>query len=386
MEIKLINEYNIIKRIFLKQLVKGEDYSLLKFINNNKFRLKRKKWLINKNKKKKRRVSKKKYIIKCLKIKRYKHNNKNSNKINNKHEFEAPSNLSITENTEETLEFFNSIISEIKRKQYEKNFYFDFSEVTNISIDALMYILAILRNIKSNERYRYKFYGNQPRDLVCQKKFEESGFNSYVKSTSTDFINKSDEMQIMSGNFVDTAVAAKICNFVNDICGTKTTFTKNLYNTIIELMTNTVQHAYKDEEVLFVNQYYIFVENMDDKLKFIFLDTGEGIPSTINKNWWEGKFTGKTDSVLIESALRGQNRTETKEPHRGKGLPKIALNALDGYFSILKIYSDKGDYTVNPSNKVKCKLIDNKNSLFGTLFSWEIKKDGIGDEYKNDKD
>ena len=185
--------------------------------------------------------------------------------------------LSIHDNTEETYQYFNDIIDEIKQKHFKETFYFDLSEVKHLSVDAVMYILAILRNIKDNLVYKYNFKGNQPFDKEANGILRKSGFFDYVKTRNPFLITDSDNVKIKSGKTVDSSMARFICDYINTNCGTKKVFTAELYEMLIELMTNTVQHAYNDRNVLITNQWYIYVGNNGNNFEFVFLDTGAGI-------------------------------------------------------------------------------------------------------------
>src|SRR5699024_953534 len=97
-----------------------------------------------------------------------------------------------------------------------------------------------------------------------------------------------------------------------------------LYDILYEMMINTNEHAYSSDTFL-LNNWYVYVALEDEKVKFSFLDTGIGIPKTVNKNFFEKiNLLGlKNDAELILSALNGEFKTATKQVYRGKGLPKF---------------------------------------------------------------
>ena len=142
-------------------------------------------------------------------------------------------------------------------------------------------------------------------------------------------------------------------------------------------MDNTTQHAYAEKEDLTVSQWYLFVENKDTAIQFIFLDTGKGIPATINKKLIvESKLVStllkKNDSDFILSTLNGEFRSKTKQSNRGKGLPWIYNHAKNNNISNFMIFSRNGCCSVQENSPVKC--IDYKNQMFGTLLCWELNK------------
>lgn len=358
-------------------------------ITIKKLQPKRRTWLEYQSKKKQLRVRKNNIRKKSKKQKGRKIGNVTKNiPANYKEQFTAiaPATFSIIDNPEETIRYFNSIIKEMSKKKFKRHFFFDLSEVSALTIDAIMYIIAILRNIKCTRLYQYRFSGNQPIDKGARQLLLESGFFRYVESKEKNIKPNSNKIQITTGSNVDTEVASNICDFVNSVCRTNLKFTFYLYKAIIELMTNTIQHAYIDREkdgyISTVNHWYVFVENQDNKIKFIFLDTGAGIPRTIYKKWAEKFFLFKKDSEFIRSALRGECRTQTRNSYRGKGLPLISECVTDGNFENLYIYSGGGCCNVLKGYEGTYLLSDVDNKIFGTLFSWEISKENISKEYK----
>ena len=292
--------------------------------------------------------------------------------------------LSIYDNTEETYEYFNDIIDEIRKKNYKEQFFFNLMNVKKISIDAIMYILAILRNIKDSSVYRYRFSGNQPINKDANDLFIKSGFFDYVRTRNVFMKTDSDNMQIKTGDIVNAEVAKNISDFINVNCGTSKLFTAELYEMIIELMTNTVQHAYSDSKILVTNQWYIFVGNEEKHFTFVFLDTGVGIPQTVNKKARE-KFgdlmTKNKDSYYLESALMGEWRSSTAESYRGKGLPSIVEYTKRPEVSHCRIYSGHGMCKIDKKKEKSILPVNYGNKLFGTLIYCRIEKNKIGDEY-----
>ena len=62
-----------------------------------------------------------------------------------------------------------------------------------------------------------------------------------------------------------------------------------LYKMLIEMMNNSMEHAYTDIELKEIidirieDIWFVFIENSAKRLKFTFLDTGIGIPKSIFK-------------------------------------------------------------------------------------------------------
>lgn len=82
-----------------------------------------------------------------------------------------------------------------------------------------------------------------------------------------------------------------------------------------ELMTNTKDHAYNNNSNLFDYSWYIFVHYEDNKISYIFMDNGIGIPTSVKKNFWDKikNYIIGNQYKYIETALQGKLRTETRQ-------------------------------------------------------------------------
>ena len=252
----------------------------------------------------------------------------------------------------------------------KRNVFCDLSRIQRLTIDAVMYFIAVL----ANKNVRVQTSGNEPFKASSRKLLRDSGFYRYVKARNFNSIQRTNHniLQIRSGNKNIPKIVKEVCDFVNEACGTGLEFTKDLYRIVHEMMSKTVQHAYENKSKL-RNNWYIFVEIRYNILKFVFLDTGEGIPDTIRKKAFEDLYKG--DSQFIYSALKGEYRTRTGEIFRGRGLPCIYSKYKDGFIENLRILSCHGNCAFNsPSDEPI--LMNMNNSISGTLFYWEIKKRG----------
>lgn len=286
---------------------------------------------------------------------------------NNSCVFNAPLQFSLVSNAEEAVEFFNNVIKYIIDKNHrEKRIYFDISKINALTIDALMYLLALVNNVKNKFKNNYVCAGNFPDNAAVKLLFTRSGFLNYLRCSSMEKIIRSDTcIEIRSGNKVDRKTAKDICDFVINQAGFAKRRTNFLYCMIMELMENTKYHAYTPKSPL-VHCWYIFVERKANTIQFSFLDTGVGIPHTVYKQFYEKLNVVRSDSDYILSALKGDFRTETRQRNRGNGLPKIYEYEQSGKIQKLKVLSGRGLYGINHTNK---ELL---NKFQGTLFYWEI--------------
>ena len=290
--------------------------------------------------------------------------------------FTPPKQFSILNNPTETIIFFNDILEVIKkipRRKNSKNIYLlkiNMTEVQSITGDALMYLLTVMKNTKMQQDRKIIWKGNFPKDEKFNQFLRASGFLKYMKTAEQNLIHSDENFEIQCGKLMQGDVAKHICEFTNSKLDKDRLFSKFLYRMLTELMTNTKDHAYNRKST-FDYCWYIFVENDKDKIKYTFMDNGIGIPTTVFK-----KFREKIIETLhldkeykyIESALKGDFRTETRVEHRGTGLPDIFGISEKGKISNLTIISNKAYYSR------KQKSYDLETHLEGTILYWEINK------------
>ncbi len=294
-----------------------------------------------------------------------------------KYKFTAPMIFSLINNREETEIFFNSILDIYAKKNSTKSksfntMYFDLSQVEKISPDAIMYLIALVNNIKYKISKKFFVQGSFPKNEDAKKILIDFGFLNYVNSQSITGIKPKNELiQIISGCKVDPDRAAEIIDFIKAHSECNSLQLKKIYTLIIEIMANTVQHAYNDNEVLFPN-WYICV-NTGNNIEMTILDTGSGIPSTVSGRFKDILYYALPDreSRIISSALDGDFRTETKQKYRGKGLPCVVECYNNNYINEMLIISGKGS-TILRSNSNDRVLKDSKESFLGTIFLFSI--------------
>ena len=352
--------------------------------------LKRKTWLEKRNlkiqKRNRKRKRKKKYnrVVGC-ELKNAK--GEIGAKVNEELKevsLQVPKNFSLENNPEETIEFFSKLRSYEKTGKSKIKFFIDSSEIVTLTVDALMYLIAVIVDLTNNPQNRYKFLGNFPKSEKIKKLYINSGFMSYVKSKE-NYSKESncDKIQIKTGAENEPDIAKYACEYTQEKCKLGMIETRPLYNILIEMMGNTKQHAYEEKMTDRAKYWYLFAEEADKYVKFVFLDTGLGIPATVKKKLIKEKILGFVieDSQYIKSALNGENRTQTNKPNRGKGLPQISECFKQGLLSDVYIASGKGSCLLSETEKT-FKTKEYSGEMLGTLFSWKIKKG----QRINDKD
>lgn len=359
----------------------GKNKCILVAIVIKKLQNKRKKWLDRRSRKIAHKKSKSKQTKRCKGYREYGFNhsneisnikNKKRKRQNNEINFVAPVKFSLENNTAETMEFFDKIMSTKNNKRIGTVFNIDSSNVEDVSVDALMYLIAIINDVKYNSIFRYTFCGNFPKSDNAMRIYKESGFMDFVQSNCNMVIPKSNSIRIQRGDNNDPITAKQVCQFVQQNCFLNKIDTMPLYNILVEMMGNTRQHAYEKGMYDKAKCWYLYAEEEQDNIKFVFLDTGLGIPATIQKKWTEKIPIINKDSEFIKSALNGDFRTQTKMPNRGKGLPQISDSFKSGLLRDVFVCSGKGICRLNNTNNYSTNEM--KYKLSGTLFSWIIQK------------
>lgn len=300
--------------------------------------------------------------------------------------FIAPEELDVLSNTEECIDYFNKLIQFIRIHQKDKELYkiyIDLSDVRLISIDTIMYLIALSQN--SSKIGNIEFWVVLPKDEVQKNKILSTGIHNYINSHDIEIPDTTDIFYIQYGTNQNTIIARKACDFTNNILGTTPTYSKFLYDMLIEMMINTQDHAYNNLSNFFTKQWYLCIENTESVLKFYFLDTGTGIPETMLAFHYTISHAILTsepitftpnDSTLLLQSLKGDSLvSRTKLSHRGKGLPEIYAHfSKTKKTSNFKVISGKGSCAFDNVNRTESILFDFKNKFEGTMFYWEIDK------------
>ena len=298
----------------------------------------------------------------------------NFNANTNRYEYTAPLHFSLINNPKETTDFFSRIIAfSTNKRNHKKKIFIDVSGISTLTIDALMYLLAIINNMKVHFKKNLSISGNAPKDSKVRKLFSESGFYQFVHYYGSDPLTKNDNtIQIVSGEKCDTQLAKRLSDFVCKKAKVNKRRCSFLYNMMIELMSNTHKHAYPERKQVFYTRWYCFAEyDKKNTISFSFMDTGAGVPTTVKKNFAEqiDFLRIKGDHKYVVSALNGEFRTSTRKGYRGKGLPKIQEYCKENKIMNLHIITNKADVTMTSEN---VSSYDMDSSLRGTLYYWQI--------------
>jgi len=343
-------------------------------IKNSKWNKKIKKWHDRNSRKGQQKKEKRRLHSGSFRI-RENHNEKKTN--SNRIVYIVPDVFSFVENTEETMQFFTNLVEAIKKNEKRTIFYIDSSNVLRVTVDALIYLIAIVENEKSKILKSHVFTGNFPKDNEARKVYQDSGFTNFVQSKIPVMPESTEKMQIVRGFNNDPVVGKIFCQFVMEKINKQRVDIFPLQVVFIELMSNAFHHAYDKENVL-SKQWYIYAEHIDDYVRFVFVDTGYGIANTVKKNFSEKIKeifgNGVSDGFLLHSTFNGDFRTKTNQKFRGNGLSSVRQKVQEGSFRQFEVISGHGRYSINNSveDSEEIHYYNYTNSLFGTLFYFDF--------------
>ncbi len=330
----------------------------------------------------KRNKGRDKKLCKERNIKNIKNENIKKKKypVHNK-KYDLPINFCIYENYDEVSHFFNDVICYLKKKLVNKKEFseisiiFDASQIVQVTFASIIYLLALMNSFRHSTHKRIKFSGNLPNDSDAKEKFLSSGFLKFFnKNTFEEMETVTDGIRYGNGVYEPSVFRNMYVDLSKD--KSKIHF---LSTTLIEIIDNSVQHAYKKNNDIQNKEWYFFYKEEHECYDFTLLDTGVGIPETMRKNFKElvEKLLSydNIDTKLLVSGLKGDFRTGTGEKNRGNGLPKIYENCINGNLCDMEIISGGAYCKIKKDGQIKYK--DNSNYFLGTIYRWRILKEDL---------
>lgn len=301
--------------------------------------------------------------------------------------FYVPPIFSIVDNPEQTISFFNDIIEIIEdirdkikgKKSISSPYYFriDMKDVQEITGDALMYLLTVIKNTRGKKSLPVNWIGNFPEDDNIKEFLQVSGYLDYMKTDKRNLKKTNEKIQIRTGktyvyNKENIDIRKEVVDFTKEKLKKDKKEVQYLFNILTEVITN-IEHAYNvEQELIFDPSWYIMVENDYDKIKYTFMDNGLGIPTTVKKKTVEEVLkllSLDKEYNYIKTALDGSyKRTQTGKSERSTGLPDVYEKLRNKKISNLIIISNHAYYCENNPR-------DMTENLIGTIICWEIEKE-----------
>jgi STAS domain. len=284
----------------------------------------------------------------------------------NKNIIKVPNDFSLISNHVEALKFLNFCKSlDYKRSKFV---YFDFQEVTNIGNGAITILLSIIGGLQDQN---INVSGCYPNDEHARNFLERSGFLRYFKAKIKKENGNSRNAILHRGK--DQTHAKETAKLIHGAM--KTVWGEDYRNPklqgmLIELMANTVNHAYLRRS--HQKGWYFSVDHIEseNKVRFCFVDNGKGILSTIKIRFRDKilkLFDNIDDRDLIIEAFNGTFGSRTRLTNRGKGLPVIKRNLEENVIKRLKVISN--NVILDFENKQASIL---EEGFSGTFYYWEL--------------
>ncbi|MDG1573311.1 hypothetical protein OZ410_13360 [Robiginitalea sp. M366] len=217
--------------------------------------------------------------------------------------------------------------------------------------------------------------GNIPSNPSIAMMFRQSGFFDHVsildydsgRSKGAKLIHKRSDKKVESSD------AKNICRRL--ISKTDYTYIDELepmYVILIEAMQNTNNHASAGKPDQYDWWLYQYEDPEKKLLHYTFLDIGVGVFESLPVRDFKRKFMElfsiKNNSDLVRPLLKGEIKSRTLQPNRGKGIPQIYDQSFDDLFEEFHILSN--DILINTRKKSHIRL---SNQFYGTLYYWSVK-------------
>jgi glycerol-3-phosphate cytidylyltransferase-like family protein len=280
---------------------------------------------------------------------------------------EAPSNFSFIDNSDEVVQYFNMVKDNVESDQPVS---IDISKITNLSPDIIILQIAVLKDKKS---MRVGLSGNAPEDPNLRKLFIESGLYNFVNSRGKKRVADNNKLwkhstnNQVKGEIAGEAVA--VCKSLFEQNGINYD-TDNMYNLLVEAMSNTINHA--NEKKANINWWlYYFIDESEKKIKYSFVDLGIGIFKSASFDSYRriANIFVPGNSLLVKPFLEGKiiSSRENDNEISGKGVKQIINCANNPEFTKFTIITN--DQMINIKDRTNQSL---NHNFDGTFIHFEV--------------
>lgn len=288
--------------------------------------------------------------------------NTNFIETSKKERISAPPYFTISNDIDAVLKF---VYKSKKLYEYKKFdvFEFDLSNVLSIDDGAATILLSLcydLDNLKKQVKLK------MPKNPITRKFVEQIGFRKFFKGYVANQNNFNETLKKGKSTILQKDTVPIIHKAMKTVFGVDKKNQK-LQGMLIELMTNSVNHAYINNNKQ--KSWYISArhEIEENKVEFCFVDNGDGIINTINVRLREKLYTSNEE--ILKKAFDGEYRSRTKLSNRGRGLIVIKNNHNKMTVKSLKVITNNVllDFETGIATRLK-------TSFSGTFYSWVIDK------------
>ena len=276
---------------------------------------------------------------------------------------DVPEKFCINKETETVLRFIYKSKKTIEGKRV-KQIILNFSKVIDIDDGAATILLSLCYDMNINNigvGINYLPVDNKAKFFI-----QQSGFIKYFSGPLAKTVNDSLNITIKKGKskILQKDSAILIHKAMKTIWGVEKRNQK-LQGLLIELMTNSVNHAYLNNQR--AKAWYISTSHYieQNKVEFCFVDNGDGIINTINVKFRQRLFYSSED--LLVRAFNGEFRSRTKLVNRGRGLIVVKKSQENMTIKGLKVITNNVflDFETNTVYRLT-------TPFSGTFYSWII--------------
>jgi len=280
----------------------------------------------------------------------------------------APKDFSLKRHPESVFKFIADIKA-IKDDPRAASAFIELEHCTYLSSGTVALMISAIKELKANN---ITVSGSYPSSPESKSTLEKSGFFKFVIGRVSDENKVSLNTIIQQGvATVDPKLVAPYVVRAMDFIWGKKFRNPRIQSLLIELMANTVNHAFKKTKN---SKWYLSVnfDNKNKKVAFTFIDNGQGILNTLHLKYGvliKSMLLNSNEDILI-SAFDGKFGSRTKERKRGRGLPNVKRCFTENFIKNLVVISNDVylDFETGKSRKLK-------NVFEGTCYYWELDLD-----------
>ncbi|MGC0820784.1 ATP-binding protein [Pantoea agglomerans] len=296
----------------------------------------------------------------------------------------APIRIDYYYNNDRNYEITNKFINDLKdcTLKNKRRVLINFSETNFISAAAMLSLLAEVDVIlRKSPHARRAISFSHPKNEKIESILKQVGFYDLLRKVKRKTKDYDDVTfwKYTSGSLSQPVLANEMLAEIRK--SLKSHNSKKLYRGFIEAMSNSVEHAYIEEEPNSESKWWTFAGIHEDQVIVVICDKGVGIPSTlpntqgpnILRSFFETlgvSLNNVADSSYIKAAA-SLSRTRTGQANRGKGFTDIT-SVIDTIGSgMLSIFSNKGRYIYKGNQGLINDMVkDYKTSVCGTIVEW----------------
>ncbi len=317
---------------------------------------------------------------------KYKHITNKFGKTNTTVKISLPENMSLQDNYEEVIEFFDTFRYETS---LENNIvYVDFTTVKKVHSCAAIMLAGELDRWSRLKRIQLRVKKIHKWDPTVKRLLMEMGLFELLSVFNPPIAVAGSNPDPVYLHFKTDSLtmgesAKELRKELEAVAERNIPEKRFLFDGITEAMANVSHHAYPDEgNYLFepiMGQWWMSgsVNRQKECITVIFYDQGVGIPETLPASYTverilefiENLGLRDNDASRIKAAMN-LGRTSTAKEHRGYGLLNIRSFIANSERGILRILSGRGEYIFNADGSDK--LISHRRPLGGTLIQWIV--------------